>query len=199
MLTDFSIEYSQRSDDELLRLASERNTLTAEARAALDDELRRRNLTEADQREHQRFVKRQERREWRPRRWKIPGFKYQMGFRDVLGAFATMALISFTYLAIPSHYQLKPDWAEAAFLVVISSTVIVFAAESLQNVVLWTSLAISSPIHLLVVHALIHRAPNFDRAAKGGAFLGLVIFAVVYASLRYVKRFPKRAADQMLL
>ena len=37
--------------------------LTTEAATALDDELRRRNLTEADRIEYQRFVKRQEQRE----------------------------------------------------------------------------------------------------------------------------------------
>jgi len=44
----FSAEYSERSDDELLRLASDRSSLTNEAAAALDDELRRRNLTAPD-------------------------------------------------------------------------------------------------------------------------------------------------------
>jgi len=48
MLNDFSTEYSKRSDDELLQLASERNSLTAEAADALGAELLRRNLSESD-------------------------------------------------------------------------------------------------------------------------------------------------------
>jgi hypothetical protein len=48
MLNDFSTEYSERSHDELLQLASERHSLTTEAASALDAELRRRNLTESD-------------------------------------------------------------------------------------------------------------------------------------------------------
>ena len=36
MPTDFSTEYSQRSDDELLHLATQRHYMTAEAVAALD-------------------------------------------------------------------------------------------------------------------------------------------------------------------
>jgi hypothetical protein len=59
MLTDFSTEYSQRIDDELLHLATQRHSLTTEAAAALDAELRRRNLTDSDRVEHQRFVKEQ--------------------------------------------------------------------------------------------------------------------------------------------
>ena len=63
MLNDFSAEYSERSNDELLQLASDRHSLTTEAVAALDAELHRRNLTDSDRVEHQRFVKRQEQRE----------------------------------------------------------------------------------------------------------------------------------------
>src|ERR1700681_891937 len=113
MLNDFSTEYSQRSDDELLHLASERHSLTPEAAAALDAELRRRNLTETDRVEHQKFAKWQERLEGRKRRWKIPGLKDRLTWRDILGAFATMALITFTYLALPRRYNLKPDWQDA--------------------------------------------------------------------------------------
>ena len=65
MLNDFSIEYSERSDDELLHLATQRHSLTTEAAAALDVELRRRNLTESDRVEHQKFEERQGRREFK--------------------------------------------------------------------------------------------------------------------------------------
>ena len=78
MLTDFSTEYSVRSDDELLHLATQRHSLTTEAAAALDAELRRRNLTESDRVEHQKFENRQGRRESKGRRpqniWEAPVF-----------------------------------------------------------------------------------------------------------------------------
>ena len=56
-MLDFATEYAKRSDDELLHLASARHSLTTEAVAALDAELHRRNLTEPDRVEYQRFVK----------------------------------------------------------------------------------------------------------------------------------------------
>lgn len=59
MPIDLTTEYSQRSDDELLQLATQRHSLTTEAVAALDAELHRRNLTDSDRVEHQRFVKQQ--------------------------------------------------------------------------------------------------------------------------------------------
>jgi hypothetical protein len=46
MLNDFSADYSERSDDELLLLTSDRASLTTEAAVALDAELCRRNLRE---------------------------------------------------------------------------------------------------------------------------------------------------------
>jgi hypothetical protein len=85
MLNDFSTEYSERTDDELLQLASARGSLTTEAAAALDAELHRRNLTESDQLEHQRFVKRQEQREARKhRRRKAFGtFRDRLSWLDI--------------------------------------------------------------------------------------------------------------------
>ena len=73
-------EYSKLSDDELLLLASDRASLRAEAAAALDVELRRRNLTPSDQTKYLHFVKRNEQLEVMRRRtrgWEI--------LRDVFG------------------------------------------------------------------------------------------------------------------
>jgi|ERR1035438_826322 hypothetical protein len=189
MLTDFSTEYSQRSDDELLHLASARHSLTTEAAAALDAELRRRNLTESDRIEHQKFAKRQERREGRRRRYKISGLKDRLGWRDIWGAFATMALISFTHLALPSRYHFGPDWQEAAAIVMITSVMVVFALRSWRKIVFWMSLGISSAIHLVIVHAWTRQIPSLSRGAmKGGALLGFVLFLVTYGVARFLQR-----------
>jgi hypothetical protein len=190
MLTDFSTEYFQRSDDELLRLSSERDTLTAEAATALDAELRRRNLTDSDRVEHQKFIKRQRRREWTHRRRKIWGiFQGRLAWRDMLGAFAVMGLIFFTYFSLPSRYHLKPDWEQAAVMVMISSTVIIFSTGAWPRIAFWMSLAISSAIHLFAVHAITRRIPDLSRgAAKGATVLGLVIFVLVYATVRFLRR-----------
>ena len=189
MLTDFSTEYSQRSDDELLHLASERHSLTTEAAAALDAELRRRNLTESDRVEHQKFAERQERREGRRRRWKVPGLRDRLGWRDILGAFVTMALISFTYIALPSRHHLKPDWQDAMVIVMITSVMVVFTASSWRKIAFWMSLGISSTIQLVVVHAWTRRFPSLSRGAfKGAAVLGFVLFLVVYGVVRFLQR-----------
>lgn len=189
MLTDFSTEYSQRSDDELLHLATQRHSLTTEAATALDAELRRRNLTESDRIEHQKFVKRQERREGKTRRWKIPGLKDRLTWRDILGAFAAMALILFAYFALPSRYRLKPEWQEAAFLVMITSVMVVFATSASRKIAFWMSLGISSAIQLVGIHALTRRIPSLSRGAAKGVFvLGLLLFLAVYGLVRLLQR-----------
>jgi len=96
MLNDFSTEYSERSDDELLLLASDRASLTTVAAAALDAELRRRNLTESDQVKHQQFVSRNEQREAIRRRRKIFGTRSDRSkWADVFWTLLAIALISF--------------------------------------------------------------------------------------------------------
>lgn len=191
MPTDFSIEYSQRSDDELLHLASERHSLTMEAAASLDAELRRRNLTDSDRAEYQKFVKRQERREWkRRRRWKIPGLKERLTWRDILECFAAMALMSVAYLALPSRYRfIKPDWQEAAVIVMITSIVVTFMSNLQRKIAFWMSLGISSALHLVVVHALTRQTPTLNRGeARGATAIGLVLFLVVYGIVRLLQR-----------
>jgi hypothetical protein len=112
-----------------------------------------------------------------------------LGWRDILGAFAAMALISFAYLALPGRYHLKPDWQEAAVIVMITSVVVVFTASSWRNIAFWMSLGISSAIHLVVVHAWTRQIPILSRGAgKGAALLGLVLFLVVYGVVRFSQR-----------
>jgi hypothetical protein len=190
MLTDFSIEYSQRSDDELLHLASDRHSLTTEAAAALDAELRRRKLTESDRVELQKFVKRQGRRQGRRRRLKIYGLKDRLTWRDILGAFAAMAVISFIYLVLPSRYHLKPDWEDSAVLVMIPSVVIASARSvSWRNFTFWMSLVMSSAIHLAIVHAWTQRVSILSRGyGKLAAMLGLVLWVAVYGFFRLLQR-----------
>ena len=73
MLSEFQHEYAELSDDELLQLASDRQSLTDDAKSALDAEMRNRNLTSADLAKHQDFVKKNEQRETRRRNRKLFG------------------------------------------------------------------------------------------------------------------------------
>ena len=189
MLADFSTEYSQRSDDELLQLATERHSLTTEAAAALDTELRRRSLTESDRVEHQKFVKRQERREFRSRHRKVFG-KRQFSWLELLSAFAAMGVIGCGYFALPKRYHLKPDWEEAAVCVTIASVTVTVGWRSLwRDIAFWMALILSSAIQLAVVHAWVQRAGGLSRSTgKLATLLGFVLFFAIYGCIWLLRR-----------
>jgi hypothetical protein len=191
MLNDFSTEYPERSDDELLLLASDRASLTPEAASALDAELRRRNLTESDQVKHQQFVKRNEQREARTRRRKIFGTRSDLSkWVDVFWTLLAIALISFTYLALPSRYHMRPDWQEAAAHVMFASVFIAVVGSSWwRKIGFWMSLVVSSAVHMFVVHAWIQRVGNLSSGqGKIAILLGLVLFFAVYGFVWLLRR-----------
>jgi cation transport ATPase len=194
MLTDFAIEYSRRSDGELLHLASARHSLLPEAAAALDSELRRRNLSESSRIEHQKSVKRHERREGRRqtnlrRRWERLGLKWQLNWREILELLAVMTAVLVAYFALPSRYHLNPDWQEAAVIVMLTSIGLAFIVRSWRNIVFWISLGVSSAIHLVVVHAWTRQTPDLGHnEAKIAFFLGFALFLVVYGAVRLLRR-----------
>ena len=183
MLSDFSTEYAQRSDDELLLLASDRASLTSEASAALDAELGRRNLTQSDQRKYQHFVHRSEQREAKKRLRKLVGTPQERGgWLDVFWALFAMSVIAAAYLALPERFQLKPDWQGAAVNMMFAS---VFIAVSCRfwwrKVAFWFSLIISSGIHLVVVRAWILRVGSLGRSqGQLAVLLGFALFFAVW-------------------
>jgi hypothetical protein len=203
MQIDFSAEYAHRSDDELLHLASARGSLTTEAAAALDTELRRRNLTETDRIERQRFVKRQENRESRLHHRKSIGpFKDRFTLVDLLWALLGMAAILVAYFALPRRYRLDVEWQEAAVCVLISSTLIAAAGrkELWPQIVFWISLALSSAIHLILLHQLAQRVAIFSsRAGKVATLLGFSLFLVVYGLVSLLRRnfYGKEVSDNV--
>ncbi len=191
MSNDFPTEYSERRDDELLLLASDRSALTTEAAAALDAELRRRNLTVSDQAKYRRFVKRNEQREANRQRRKILGTGRDLrSWVDVLWALMAVALISFIYLALPCRYHMKPDWQEAAFPVMFASAFIAVSSKVWRRgISFWMSLGISSAIHLFVVHVWMQRVGNFSRGqGELAILLGFVLFFAVYGIVWRLRR-----------
>lgn len=164
-------------------MASDRAALTTEAAVALDAELRRRNLGESDKHKFQQFVGRNERREARRRRKKIFGTRTSLrSWVDLLLGLLIIALISFTYLALPGEYHMRPDWQEAAVHVMFASVFIaVFSRSWWRKISFWMSSIFSSAIHAVVVHAWVQRVGEFSRGqGKLAILLGFVLFGVVY-------------------
>jgi hypothetical protein len=200
---NFSAEYSQRSDDELLQLASDRSSLTSEAAAALDDELHQRNLTESDRAKHKQFVRRKERREATRRRRRIFGTrsdsrKWVDKWVDLFWALLAIVVISSVYLALPNRYHMKLDWQEAAVHVMFASVFIAVVGRSWwRQMGFWMSLALSSAIHMFVVHAWIQRAGNL-RSGELAILLGFALFLAVYGFVWLLRRnlYSEEAPDR---
>jgi hypothetical protein len=189
MTTDFSLEYSRFSDDQLLALASTRASLIDVARLALDSEMTRRGLTQSDRIKYEQSVKMASRRETRRLRRKIFGSRAdQDSWGDTLTivfwSVLVMSLIGFAYLALPVRYQFTPDWKEAAMSVMFVSVPIAVGGFSYwRNVGFWVSLSFSSILHLCLVHAWIIRmgALTSGRGGteRGALAVGFVLFFVV--------------------
>jgi hypothetical protein len=82
MSAEFQHEYAELSDNELLLLASDRQSLTDDAKSALDSAMRNRNLTPIDLAKQESFVRRSNQRETIIRARKL--FGSRRGIRDWL-------------------------------------------------------------------------------------------------------------------
>ena len=119
MLKEISTRYAALSDEELLQIASGRASLTEEAVAALDAEIRQRNVTQDNIKQHQRFVKRKTQIEAKRTRRKLFGTKRSRetwvdGVVTAFWSLLAFALIASTYAALPQRYHFSPDWQQAA-------------------------------------------------------------------------------------
>jgi hypothetical protein len=191
MLEHFSPDYSQRSDDELLRLASDRASLTPEAGAALEAELRRRNLTNADQAEYQRRVKRYKRWEAKTQiRLILDTPRYRRELIRVFFAVVVMVLILEAYLGLPNRYQMNPDREEAAAYMMLASVLVAVSSNSRwRKIVFWMLLVISSSIHVVIIHAWIQRMGSLSlRQGALAILLGLVQFYTFNALVWLLRR-----------
>jgi hypothetical protein len=119
----------------------------------------------SDQLKYQQFVKRNEQRDAKRRRKKIFGaHRDRRSWVDLFCGLLVIVLISFTYLAIPSRYHMKPDWQEAAVHMMFASVfVAVFGSSWWRKIGFWMSLVLSSAIHVVIVHAWVQRVGNLSR------------------------------------
>ena len=195
MFTEFAHEYAKLPDGELLQLASERQSLTDDARAAVDAEMLKRGLTAVDLAKQQRFVKKSERRETTSRKRKVFGRRRtRQDWVETAASLLLVALIATAYFALPSRYRFFYYWQETAFYVLVSTAFIVVAFRSwMRKIWFWTALLISSSVQALVVHSWIIRFGALDGwehrgAQKLAAFLGIALFLALYGTGILVSR-----------
>ena len=182
MLNDLPTEYADLSDDELSKIASDRMSLTDEAVVALDAEMQKRELTQADLTRHERFVKRSAKREAKRRLRKVFGSRDLESWADdlatLLWSALAISLVSVAYLALPPRYHFSSDWESAAKYVLFDSAFIVVASSFWwRKVAFWVLLLVSSAIHALLVHIWVVHSHGVD--GRLALLLGLVLFGVL--------------------
>jgi hypothetical protein len=198
LMTDFSPEYDRLSDDELLALASTGSSLTDVAKLALDRELSRRNLTDSERIKYEQFVNKAKRRDTRRLQRKIFGSREDLDswvntFIIIFWSALALSLIGFAYRSLPVRYQLAPDWKEAAISVMFVSVPIAVGGFSFwRSISFWTTLFISSILHLLLVRAWIIRMGALT-SGRGGTegwawVVGFLLFFVVLGFGLILKR-----------
>jgi membrane protein YdbS with pleckstrin-like domain len=192
MANDLFTGFSDRSDEELLHLASARRSLTTEAAASLDVELRRRNLTESDRLEYQRSVKRAEQLEARQHRRKpLDPLKKQLTWLDLLCLLPAIVLILIADVALSGRYHIRSEWANAAAFAIIVMLFIVVGTKRIfwQKLSFWLSLLISSAICLSIFHFWLQRSPNPPYGAgRGVAVFGLFLFLGIYKLGEFLRK-----------
>jgi hypothetical protein len=192
MVNNFSSEYAQLSDGELLHLASDRDSLTPEATRSLDAELELRHLTESDRIKHQQSVVRMEKREAKRRRRKIfgPRSREPAPWLEMFCALIVFALLWIVYIAIPSRFHMKADWEQSLPEVLIATfSIAVVSRIWWRRIAFWFSLVVSSTIHLVAVHAWRQRFGDLSRGRGKLAVLGgLLLFGAVYGLISFLRR-----------
>jgi hypothetical protein len=192
MLDKFSTEYAHRTDHELLHFASDRDSLTMEAASALDAELQRRNLTEADLVRHQEFVARVEKRDALRRRQKIFGKPKRDPFPwfEMFCVVVVMAFIWIIYAALPDRFHMSADWEKSMPEVMFASVATAgFGNPWWRKITFWMSWAISSAINLVIAHAWLQRVGKFSRwQGDIVVLLGFVLFFFIFALVSFLRR-----------
>lgn len=188
MVKDFSCQYAELSNEELLQVASDRASLTDEAVASLDAEMRQRKLTHDDITKHECFVKQSARREAKKTRRKLFGSRQSKeswvdGVVIAFWSLLAVCLIASTYAALPQRYHFSPDWQPAAENVLFATVFILVTGGSWRKkIAFWMSLLISSTLHAVLLHRWVIRGGTLGGRQVGqvAVLLGIILFFVVY-------------------
>ena len=186
-IQDLIDEYRKKTDEELLRLAHDRQQLTPEAASVLTDELACRKITSERFKAFSKSEERQERKEaFRAERhrertadrlwWKIQLFAaYAIGF--------------LIYHFLP--FTIPREWEDAALTTFLCTVGIAFIfREFWKRVIFWAALAAATVAQLWVVKVLNPGANwHYKRALfLTGFAVGLIIWGATFLLLRRIYR-----------
>ena len=178
-------EYRKRTDEELLRLAREREQLTPEAISALTDELARRKIAAERLQSFSKEEQRQGRKEsFRSKRRRVRAAGRWWWRIQLVAAYAIGLLV---YHLLP--FKIPREWEDAAVVTFLCTVAIGFMFhEFWKRLSFWVSLAIAAVAQLWVIKVLDPRAHWHYKNASSltGFAVGVLVWGAMFLLLRRV-------------
>jgi len=178
-------EYRKKTDEEILRLALDREQLTPEGESALTDELARRKITvervKAFRKEEDRQRRKETSRSQRRRARAVDRWSLRI---QVLAAYAIGLLL---YVLLP--FKIPKEWGDAALVTFLCTVGIGFTFhEFWKRLSFWVSLAIAAVAQLSVIKALNPGAHwHYEGASIVTGFaVGFFVWGAMFLLLRHV-------------
>ncbi|SPE22867.1 membrane hypothetical protein [Acidobacteriia bacterium SbA2] len=180
-------EYRKKTDEELLRLARDREQLTPEAISALTDELTRRKLAAERFKAFSKEEERQGRKEaFRSKRQRARAAGRWWSRIQLVAAYAIGFLV---YHLIP--FKIPSAWEDAAVVTFLCTVAIGFMFQEFwKRLSFWVSLAIAALAQLWVIKTLNPRANWHYKNASilTGFAVGLLVWGAMFLLLRRVSQ-----------
>ena len=178
-------QYRKKSDEELLRLAQDREQLTPQAGSALMDELARRKIAAVQLKAFSKEEERQGRKDAfrsKQRRARVAGRWWSK--IQLVAAYAVGLLV---YHFLP--FKIPTEWEDAAVVTFLCTVAIGFMfQEYWKTLSYWLSLTIAAVAQLWVIKALNPKAHSHYKSAPilTGFAVGLLAWGAVFLLLRRV-------------
>ena len=178
-------EYRKKTDEEIMRLALDREQLTPEGVSTLTDELARRKITVEQLKAFSKEENRQRRKDAfrSKRRGERATDRWSLRIQ-VIAAYAIGLLL---YALLP--FKVPKEWEDAAFVTFLCTVGIGFTFREYWNrLSFWVSLTIAAVAQLSVVKALNPRVYWHYKNASfvTGFVVGFLVWGVMFLLLRHV-------------
>lgn len=193
-IQELADEYRKKTDEDLLRLARDREQLAAEANSALTDELARRKIAAGRFKAFSKEEERQERKAtFRSKRQRAQVAGRWWMRMQLVAAYAIGFLV---YYLLP--FKIPRDWEDAAVVTFLCTVAIGFTFQEFwKRLSFWVSLAIAALAQLWVIKVLNPRARwHYHNASiLTGFAVGFLVWGAMFLLLRRVYQDSDTSSD----
>jgi hypothetical protein len=172
--TSFQERYAVLSDEELLHIAGDRRDLLEQAAVALNAEMARRGLTDAQARAKKREHRRREFEEMSTHIAKRNKSKYFVAQINLPPLFAGLAGEVLLLVLLPGGHRVRDEWMWPLIVVYLGALLTILSVQSWvrRSLSFWISLVVSFAPQFFVAHWLaVYHPANSRGGEKGSAII----------------------------